>query len=294
MHRRIRWPGKFGVAAFLAALAASAPPAAAAVTIGQLAPPGSPATCAGTSFDITQGTLTSGNTYVVPSTDGITAWTVTSWSHNATTGAGQTLTMKVFRPLGGVTHMVVGHDGPRNLTPSSLNTFPASVPGVKPGDLLGLHADPVANACTFFSPNPNSVLQRSGDLGDGQSGDFSPNTERRANITAVLAPTNTFTLGEATRNKKKGTATITANVPNPGELTGSGKAVTVAGAGGAVISKTVTAPGAVELTIRAKGKKKRKLNETGKVKVTPEVTYTPTGGDPSTQSRKLKLKKRKR
>ncbi len=40
------------------------------------------------------------------------------------------------------------------------------------------------------------------------------------------------------------------------------------------------------------GKKKRQLNETGKVKLNVAVTYTPTGGDPSTQSRKLKLKKR--
>jgi hypothetical protein len=48
----------------------------------------------------------------------------------------------------------------------------------------------------------------------------------------------------------------------------------------------------VELTIRAEGKKKRKLNKRGKVKVSPNVTYTPTGGDPATQSRKLKLRKR--
>ena len=42
---------------------------------------------------------------------------------------------------------------------------------------------------------------------------------------------------------------------------------------------------------KAKGKKKRKLNETGKVKLNVAVTYTPTGGDPSTQSVKVKLKK---
>ena len=32
--------------------------------------------------------------------------------------------------------------------------------------------------------------------------------------------------------------------------------------------------------------------ETGKVKVKPKVTHTPTGGDPSTRSIKVKLKKR--
>jgi hypothetical protein len=103
-------------------------------------------------------------------------------------------------------------------------------------------------------------------------------------------PTNTFTLGAVTRNQSKGTATLTATVPNPGELTGSGKGIKVASS--AVISKSVTAPGEVRLTICAKGKKKATLNVTGKVKVKPKLTYTPTGGDPSTQSRRLKLKKR--
>ncbi len=60
----------------------------------------------------------------------------------------------------------------------------------------------------------------------------------------------------------------------------------------AVIAKTVSAPGKVKLTIKAKGKKKSTLNETGKVTVKPKITYTPTGGDPSTHSVKVKLKKK--
>ncbi|MGZ5330876.1 MAG: hypothetical protein ACXWFH_06180 [Solirubrobacterales bacterium] len=46
------------------------------------------------------------------------------------------------------------------------------------------------------------------------------------------------------------------------------------------------------MTIRAKGKKKRKLNDKGKVKLNAAISYTPTGGDPSTQSQKVKLKKK--
>jgi hypothetical protein len=65
-------------------------------------------------------------------------------------------------------------------------------------------------------------------------------------------------------------------------VTASGKGVKAAGA--AMISKTVSAPGNVQLLIRAKGKKKGTLNENGKVKVKPKISYTPTGGDPSTQS----------
>ena len=89
-------------------------------------------------------------------------------------------------------------------------------------------------------------------------------------------------------NEKKGIARLPATVPGPGELALSGNGVKAAGA---VVAKAVTAPGAVQLLIKATGKKQRKLNETGKVTVKPRVTYTPTGGDPSARSRKVKLKK---
>jgi hypothetical protein len=54
----------------------------------------------------------------------------------------------------------------------------------------------------------------------------------------------------------------------------------------------VSAPGEVQLLIQARGKKKTKLNRKGKVKVSPTITYTPTGGDPSSQSIDVKLKKK--
>jgi hypothetical protein len=104
-----------------------------------------------------------------------------------------------------------------------------------------------------------------------------------------VKPSNAVTLGAITRNKKKGTATLPVNVPNPGELTGSGNGVKASSAG-AVISKSVSA-GQAQLLIKAKGKKRKQLNQKGKVKLNVAVTYTPTGGDPSTQSVKVKLKK---
>ena len=105
-----------------------------------------------------------------------------------------------------------------------------------------------------------------------------------------VKPSNAVTLGAITRNKKKGTATLPVNVPNPGELTGSGNGVKASSAG-AVISKSVGA-GQAQLLIKAKGKKKKQLNLKGKVKLSVAVTYTPTGGDPSTQSVKVRLKKK--
>ena len=111
------------------------------------------------------------------------------------------------------------------------------------------------------------------------------------NILAVFEPSNSFTVGKAKLNRNKGTATLAVDVPNTGELLASGKGVKAAGAG-AVISTKVTAPGAVKLVIKAKGKKRRTLEEAGKVTLKPQITFTPTGGESSIQSTKLKLRKR--
>jgi len=108
----------------------------------------------------------------------------------------------------------------------------------------------------------------------------------------VTSPSNVFTVGGLTRNKKRGTATLAVNVPNSGELTGSGNGAKVSRASRATVSKTV-APGTAQLLIKAKGKKKQKLNLTGKVKLNIAVTYTPNGGSPRTQSIKVKLRKKR-
>jgi hypothetical protein len=106
----------------------------------------------------------------------------------------------------------------------------------------------------------------------------------------AMQPNNKFTINGIARNKKKGNATITLTVPNPGELVASGSGVKAASAG-AVISKAVGA-GQATLVIKAQGKKKKKLKTKGKTKLNVAITYTPTGGRATTQSVKVKLKKR--
>jgi hypothetical protein len=282
----------------LAALStvAIASPATASVTLGQLAPGSSPPDeCLGPGGqDVLQPTVTSGNTYVVPGTG-----TITSWKHNAAGSSSgvQRLTLKVFRKVADpATYMAVGHDGPRDLIPGNVTGYPASIP-VKAGDVLGVsnNFSPGSTACWFYAPF-ESFLFDDGNLADGDFKAFisSAHTSianERVNVSAVFEPSNSLTLGKVKRNEKKGTATLTVEVPNPGELTGSGNGVKAASAGEAVTSKAVTAPGEAQLLIKAKGKKRRKLNETGKVKLNVNVTYTPTGGDPKTQLTKVKLRK---
>jgi hypothetical protein len=290
---RRRFSSRLALTVSLAALSLAASPslAAASVSIGQL--PNPVGSCSADS-DRLQPTVLSGNSYVVPEAGGVTAWKMTSWSHNAAPGAGQTLTMKVFRKVAEpAAYVVVGHDGPRFLSPSTINTFPISMQ-VKSGDVLGSNGRALfssSSACFVNSPG-NTLFERTPGLADGEGAPFTTRPDSLLNIMAVLEPVNTFTLGAITRNKKKGTAGVAASVPNPGNLTVSGKGVKRAGGSGAGSAVGVTVAGTLQLLIRATGKKKRKLNKTGKVKLNMAITFTPTGGDPSTQSVKLKLKKK--
>jgi hypothetical protein len=122
---------------------------------------------------------------------------------------------------------------------------------------------------------------------DGEPGETYRNDWYRV-LDRATKISSSFTIDGIRRNKKKGTATITAGIDFPGELIASGKGVK---ASSAVTSKAVAA-GQAQLVIKAKGKKRRNLNEKGKVKLKLTVTYTPASGIAHTQSLKVKLKKK--
>jgi hypothetical protein len=110
-------------------------------------------------------------------------------------------------------------------------------------------------------------------------------------------PSNAFSFGKLKRNKKTGTGTLAVNVPGPGTLSLTGKGLVKRRSGGTyrserTLAKAVSAAGTVKLKIKAKGKAKKQLYRTGTVKVKAKVTYTPTGGDPNTKSKRVKLIKR--
>ena len=75
-------------------------------------------------------------------------------------------------------------------------------------------------------------------------------------------------------------------VPGPGVVSVSGKGIK---------PRSVEAGGkeSVSLTIKATGSKKKKLKKKGKVKVKATFEYTPTGGDPNTETAKIKLKRKR-
>jgi hypothetical protein len=267
-------------------LAAGAP-SASALTIGQLAPVPVPA-CETPPIDLLQPTVTSGNPYVVPSVGGVSAWTVTAWStHASNAPAPQTMALKAFRKVADpTTFMVVGHEPAHDLVPG-FNTFESNL-HVKAGDVLGANATG-GGACVFDAPG-DTVLFLFGNLADGASAPFDTSDDDRVNLSAEITQTSDFTIKKP-KSKNNGTAVLKVSVPNPGVLTASGGGAAKS-APGATSAKQVNAAGTVKLKIKAKGLKKRQLSRKGKVTVNPKISFTPTGGIPQSQFRKIKLHRR--
>jgi sugar lactone lactonase YvrE len=92
-----------------------------------------------------------------------------------------------------------------------------------------------------------------------------------------------FSLGRLKKDKKKGTAKLTVEVPAPG---GIALAQTKKLRGAELRAE---AAGEVQLAIKPRGRAKKRLAEKGKAKVKADVTYTPDGGEPNTQIAALKL-----
>jgi hypothetical protein len=281
-----------GMAGISMIAAIATPPAWGDVTLGQIGTP-SGSIC-GFQEDWLQSSVSSGSSYVVPSTGGVSSWTVTSWSTSAT-GPSQ-LTMKFFRKVADpATYQVVTHDGPRSLVAggASANTFPTNLQ-VESGDVLGFFTQ-TTDSCR--STSSGTVLFGSpggtSGLADGQSGDFPGTTTGTLQVQAAITPTNTFRLRQTAFNRKKGNAILSFELPNPGTLRGSGHGTRVSLARTGPVG-AVPAPGASPsaLLVRARGTQRRKLEATGRVRVKLAVTYTPNGGTARTVPVKLKLRKK--
>jgi virginiamycin B lyase len=99
-------------------------------------------------------------------------------------------------------------------------------------------------------------------------------------------PLNDISFGKVKKNQRKGTAKLTVNVPGAGELElAKTKKVKPD-------DESAEDAGKEKLSIKPKGKAKKKLNRKGKAKMKAEVTFTPDGGTPNTEDKKIKLVKR--
>jgi len=99
-------------------------------------------------------------------------------------------------------------------------------------------------------------------------------------------PSNKFNFGKVKLNKHNGTAELQVALPAPGTLILSGKQIKK-------VEHSPDGAGIFILKIIPKGKLAHKLNTAGKAKTSVDVTFTPTGGSPNTETKTLKLIRRR-
>jgi len=98
-----------------------------------------------------------------------------------------------------------------------------------------------------------------------------------------------FRFGKLKRNRRNGTAIQKVQLPPPDAGT-----VVLTGKGLKKQTKQATASGLLKLALKPAGKLAKKLRRRGKAKVSEVVTYTPDGGSPVSQKKKVKLLKQRR
>jgi hypothetical protein len=137
------------------------------------------------------------------------------------------------------------------------------------------------------SPDPCPGNEFSGTVG----GDWTltePNFDYP--FQTFVNPTNAFTVGKLKKRK------LFVTVPGPGTISarnaGGGGKKAIASAKKLLKTSTATAAAAGRVAVKLKPTKLAKslLAENGKLKLKAAITYTPTGGDPNTVRKKLKLR----
>jgi hypothetical protein len=216
--------------------------------------------------------------------------TVTSWRLRANTAPN--VRLRVLRPGGGTTSTGVATSGPAGFAgPGISDPIATSLP-IQVGDGVGLDSP---NGNLIFGSNlvGDTLVWNAPPLADGsqRAADFNgPMVE--VLVQATVEPANTVTFGAISRNKKKGTATVTVSVPNAGQLSYAGTGVSVTG------PASVAVAGDIQLTVRATGKKAKKLKKKGKAGASFGVTFTPNFGTagitPANLQLRKKLKKKKK
>lgn len=155
---------------------------------------------------------------------------------------------------------------------------PAPDPGPDPGPTLDLGPGPTLGSSPGLSPAPGPVAE----------------------------PSNTYSVKGTRVLSKRGVVTLSVEVPGPGKITGKATAkvpaaLLAARRKGRKRSITVAAQtlrpkaaGVVKLKLKARKRAKRLLRHKGKLRANVRITYTPTGGTPRTQKRKVTFKLGKR
>ena len=214
--------------------------------------------------------------------------TVVAWSVRGTilNGPSNFFNLRVLRPSGSDFTFVdrsEPNDFPNGFTDDAVRRIATSLP-IRAGDTISLHG--ATNSRLPLASTGGALYETFSGLGnDGEPSGPPTGTglAGEAQFNAEVEPTNSFTLSAAQANKKAGTATLTATLPNPGTLTVQGATVR---------SQTLTpsAEGPQGVTLSPTKKTQKRLRKKGKASGAVDFTFTPSFGVPLTQSVSITLR----
>jgi hypothetical protein len=283
----------FGLTFLIAALLAVPATAQATVTIGSTlasAPTSNTPGCA------TAGIPCTGVNLNLPAASqaagGLTApinGQVVSWRASANVGNG--IAMQVLRRSGDTTYTSLSTSSAQSWAGGISPEFTTAQP-LKIGDYVALRnqnanliyaTTPGANAAAWFQV-PGGPLQ------DGAGARAADVTEANKELLAqaTIEPSSKLQFNNIAVKKKKGTATMTMSVPNPGSLVYPTDNMSVVG------PTTVAGSGDFAVSIKATGSKAKKLKKKGKVGLTIPITFTPNFGTAAVSQTKVTLQKTKK
>jgi hypothetical protein len=184
---------------------------------------------------------------------------------------------------------------------------PDFIPAIPSGILFT--PGPAVNSQYAFWSNPSST-PGSGAIGRANINGNGPNPNLITGVSSpnllAAAPSNKITVTSITKKKKKGTATINAKVPGPGQVTlnqtSSPPDVNATASAVKQVGLTITQASSFKLAVKPKGKTAKKLKKQvkkkgrGKVKVKVFIHFIPAGvaGVPNTKQLTVTLVKQRK
>jgi hypothetical protein len=139
-----------------------------------------------------------------------------------------------------------------------------------------------ANTVPKPEPPPPPPDPEEEENGDGSNGGSEAGTGSGGGPDTTAPVDNSFKLGKARLDRRRGTATLAVEVPGPG---------LVAVDGAVPRQQRADGPGRVTLRILPRAKARLILNRRGSVRLKLTVTFVPHGGEPSSRVVSLRLKK---
>lgn len=164
------------------------------------------------------------------------------------------------------------------------NGLEATVTGATP------HPNGVAEACggsVFVAESSPGFarIERFGEPGSAAACTLPSQLPPPSLVRGRVVPSNFFRFGRVKRNRRSGTATLTVSIPVAGRLELGGRGIHH-------LRRTLAGAATVALPIRPIGKFRRQLLASGQRKVMAKITFTPAGGTPRSDERRLTLVKK--